>query len=69
MAGIAAERRVKRHEPHDWNSGENPEEVEEEQAVLVVRNHEDGTRDRLAAGLRSAYGNVGVGVDSSIERR
>lgn len=43
MTGIAAERRRKRHEPHDWNSDENSEKVEEEQAARVVKNHEGGT--------------------------
>jgi len=69
VAGIAVERRMKRHEPQDWNSDENSEEVEEEQAVRVVRNHEGGTRDRLAADLRSDHGNVEAGVDSSIGTR
>jgi len=61
-----AERRAKHHEPQDWNSDENSERVEEEQAAQVVRNHEGGTRDWLAAGLRSDHGDVGAGVDSSI---
>lgn len=65
MTGIAAERRRKRHEPHDWNSDENSEKVEEEQAARVVKNHEGGTRERLAAVLRSDHGDVGTGVDSS----
>lgn len=66
MTGIAAERRRKRHEPHDWNSDENSERVEEEQAAQVVRNHEGGTRERLVAGLRSEHSDVRAGVDSSI---
>jgi hypothetical protein len=65
VTGIAAERRRKRHEPHDWNSDENSEKVEEEQAARVVKNHEGGTRERLAAVLRSDRGDVGTGVDSS----
>jgi hypothetical protein len=30
VTGSAAERRMKRHEPHDWNFDENSEKVEEE---------------------------------------
>lgn len=44
---------------------QHPGRVEEEQAVKVVENHEGGTRDRLATGLRSEHGDVPAGVGSS----
>jgi len=43
--------------------------IEEEEAVGVVRNHEDGTRSRLAASSRwRVEGNLGKpGADSPVE--
>jgi hypothetical protein len=39
-------------------------EVEEEKAVEVARNHEDGTRTRLVASSRRSGSDAGPGVDS-----
>jgi hypothetical protein len=42
----------KRREPHGRIRVQHPEEVEEEQTVEVVRNHEGGTRSGLASPIR-----------------
>ena len=50
--GSLSRNRSKRREPHGWNRVQHPEEVEEEQTVEVVRNHEGGTRSGVASPAR-----------------
>jgi hypothetical protein len=50
--------------PRIGSGAQQTRAVEEEETVEVVRNHEGGTRTRLAASARRSGSDAGPGVDS-----
>jgi hypothetical protein len=52
VAGKPVRNRWKRGEPQGRNRVQHPGTFVEEEAVEVVRNHEDGTRSRLVCAIR-----------------